>query len=242
MMHCRRLGAAAAVATISFLALFGTAVVAGQQPDSTTFIRAVDAAVKARNEGIANYTVTEHYSVYRNNDETHPAAEMTVKTEYRQETGKNYIILSQSGSAIIRSMVLGAILDTEKRINLPGNREQSWLASANYQMQLKPGGVQRLDGRECLALAILPKHKAPTMIEGTLWADAVDGSIVRIEGIASQSPSVFTGPAQVMRQYANVNGFAMATHARAVSNSFMFGRTTVTIDYLDYKIQLRPAK
>jgi hypothetical protein len=242
MMHCRRLGAAAAVATISFLALFGTAVVAGQQPDSTTFIRAVDAAVKARNEGIANYTVTEHYSVYRNNDETHPAAEMTVKTEYRQETGKNYIILSQSGSAIIRSMVLGAILDTEKRINLPGNREQSWLASANYQMQLKPGGVQRLDGRECLALAILPKHKAPNMIEGTLWADAVDGSIVRIEGIASQSPSVFTGPAQVMRQYANVNGFAMATHARAVSNSFMFGRTTVTIDYLDYKIQLRPAK
>jgi hypothetical protein len=242
MMHCRRLGAAGAIAAVSFLALLGTAAVAGQQPDSAAVIRSVDAAVKARVEGIAKYTVIEHYSVYRNNDETHPAAEMTVKTEYRQETGKNYTILSQSGSAIIRNLVLGAILDAEKSINLPGNREQSWLTSTNYQMQLKPGGVQRLDGRACLALAIVPKHKAPNMIEGTLWAEAEDGSIVRIEGIASQSPSVFTGPAQVMRQYANVNGFAMATHARAVSNSFMFGRTTVTIDYQDYQIQLRPAK
>jgi hypothetical protein len=242
MMHCRRFGAAGAVAAVSLLALLGTAAVAGQQPDNTSVIRAVDAAVKARNEGIAKYTVTEHYSVYRNNDETHPVAEMTVKTEYRQETGKNYTILSQSGSAIIRSMVLGAVLDTEKRINLPGNREHSWFTSANYQMQLKPGGAQRLDGRECLALAIIPRHKAPNMIEGTLWVDATDGSIVRIEGVASQSPSVFTGPAQVMRQYANVNGFAMATHARAVSDSLMFGRTIVTIDYRDYQIQLRPAK
>jgi hypothetical protein len=242
MMRSGRLGTAGAVATVSFLALLGTAVVACQQPDSTAVIRAVDAAVKARIEGVAKYTVTEHYSVYRNNDETHPVAEMTVKTEYLPETGKNYTILSQNGSAIIRHLVLGAILDAEKSINLPGNREQSWLTSTNYQMQLKPGGVQRLDGRECLALAIIPRHKAPNMIEGTLWVEAEDGSIVRIEGIASQSPSVFTGPAQVMRQYANVNGFAMATHAHAVSNSVMFGRTTVTIDYQDYQIQLRSAK
>jgi hypothetical protein len=241
MMRCRRLGAVRA-ATVSFLALLGTAAVAGQQPDSTTVIRAVDAAVKARIDGIAEYTVTEHYAVYRNNDEIHPVAEMAVKTEYRQETGKSYTILSQSGSAIIRSLVLGAILDAEKRINLPGQREAAWITSANYEMKLKPGGTEHQDGRECFALTITPRRKAPNLIEGTLWVDAKDGSIVRIEGIASQSPSVFTGPAQVMRQYANVNGFAMATHARAVSNSFMFGRTTVTIDYQDYQIQLRPAK
>jgi hypothetical protein len=242
MIHFRRSGIVVACGAVSYLALLGTAAGADQQPDNTTVIRAVDAAVKARTEGIAKYTVTEHYSVYRNNDETHPAAEMTVKTEYRQETGKNYTILAQSGSAIIRSMVLGAVLDTEKHINLPGNRERSWLTSANYQMQVKPGGVQRMDGRECVALAIMPKYKAPNMIEGTLWVDATDGSIVRIEGIASQSPSVFTGPAQVIRQYTNVDGFSMATHARAVSDSFMFGRTIITIDYRDYQIQLRPAK
>ena len=39
-----------------------------------------------------------------------------------------------------------------------------------------------------------------------------------------------------------VNGFGMATQARAISDSFILGRTTVTIDYRDYKIQLRPAQ
>jgi len=242
MMRCRRLGAVRAVAVAFFLVLPGATPVRAQQPDSATVIRAVDAAVKARIDSIAAYNVTEYYAVYRGKDESHPVAEMKVKTEYRKETGKNYTILSQSGSAIIRSMVLGAILDAEKNINLPGKREASWITSANYEMKLKPGGTELQNGRECFALAINPRYKAPNMIEGTLWVDAKDGSIVRLEGIASESPSVFTGPAQVMRQYVNVNGFGMATHARAVSNSLLFGKTTVTIDYRHYQIQLLPAK
>ena len=109
-------------------------------------------------------------------------------------------------------------------------------------MQLKPGGIQLLNGRECLALAIHPKRKATNMIEGTLMVDAKDGSIVQLDGTSSQSPSIFTGAAQVMRHYVNLNGFSMATQARAVSDSFLLGRTTVTIDYRDYMIQLRPAR
>jgi hypothetical protein len=73
-----------------------------------------------------------------------------------------------------------------------------------------------------------------------MWVDAADGSIVQVQGVASKSPSVFTGPAQMMRQYTKVNGFSQATHARAVSNSLLFGETVVRIDYTDYKIQLRP--
>ncbi|MGA3082776.1 MAG: hypothetical protein ABSD44_15600 [Terracidiphilus sp.] len=240
MVRSRRFGAAAAVA--AFLALLGLAAVQAQQLDSSTVIPAVDAAVKSRFDQVASYTVTEHYAVYRGGYTTHPAAEMTVRTDYRKPTGKSYTIVAQSGSSIIRKLVLGAILDREKEINLPGYREGSWLTSANYEMKLKPGGAQPLDGRECLALAISPRRKAPNLIEGTVWVDAKDGSIVGIEGTASQSPSVFSGPAQVARQYANVSGFAMATHARAVSDSFLFGRTTILIDYRDYQIQLLPAK
>ena len=229
------------IATLLFAGL-GTITLAAQQLDSVSVIQRVDAAVKARTDQIASYTATEHYAVYRGKDETQPAAEMTVQTVYRKESGKSYTILSESGSEFIRKHVLGAILDREKEINLPGTREHSWLTSANYAMQLKPVGVQHLDGRECLALAISPRHKAPNMIEGTLWVDARDGSIIRIEGTASQSPSIFIGPAQVVRQYASLNGFAMATKARAVSDSFLLGRTVVTIDYRDYRIQTASAK
>jgi hypothetical protein len=75
-----------------------------------------------------------------------------------------------------------------------------------------------------------------------MWVDAKDFSTVEIRGSATKSPSLLTGPAQVMRQYANVSGFAQAIHARAVSNSFLFGQTVVIIDYQDYKMQLRAEK
>jgi outer membrane lipoprotein-sorting protein len=240
MTSSRRVGAAGAVAAVCVMAFSGAAT--AQQPDSASIIRLVDAAVKARVDHVAAYTVTEHYTVYRSHDETHPVAEMAVKTEYRKETGKSYTILSQSGSEFIRNHVLKTVLDREKTLNLPGIREASWLTSANYEMKLKPGGIQRLDGRDCLALAITPRRKAANMIEGTLWVDARNGEIVRLEGSATQSPSIFTGPAQVMRQYVSVNGFGMATQARAVSDSFLLGQTVVTIDYRDYQIQLSPAR
>ena len=242
MMNCRQLGKAMALAAVSFLVWLGTAAVAAQQPDSASIIGLVDAAVKARIDHVESYTVTEHYAVYRGKDETHPAAEMTVQTLYRKDSGKSYTILSESGSEFIRNHVLRTLLDNEKTINLPGIREKSWFTSANYEMQLKPGGVQLLSGRECLTLAITPRRKATNMIAGTLWVDAKDGSIVQIVGTATQSPSIFTGPAQVMRLYASVNGFAMATQAKAVSDSFLLGRTTVTIDYRNYQIQLRPVR
>ncbi len=241
-MNCRQCGPAQAVAAVSFLVWLGAAALLAQQPDSAKVIGLVDAAVKARIDHIESYTVTEHYAVYRGKDETQPAAEMTVQTVYRKDSGKSYTILSESGSEFIRNHVLRTVLDNEKTLNLPGTVEHSWFTSANYEMQLKPGGSQLLDGRQCLALAITPRRKATNMIEGTILVDAKDGSIVQLDGTATQSASIFTGAAQVMRHYANVNGFAMATQARAVSDSFILGRTTVTIDYRDYKIQLRPAR
>ena len=242
MVNSRRWIAARAAAVACCIACLGIVSAAAQQMDAASVIQLVDAAVKARIDHIAAYSVTEHYAVYRGKDETHPAAEMTVRTEYKAETGKSYTILSQTGSQVIQSLVLGAILDNEKRLNQPGIREGSWFTSANYEMKLKSDASQRLDGRDCLVLTLTPKRKAPYLIEGTLWVDAKDGSIVQVQGTGSKSPSVFTGPTQMTRQYAIVAGFAQATHARAVSNSFLFGKTVVTIDYRDYQVQLRPAK
>ena len=107
-------------------------------------------------------------------------------------------------------------------------------------ISLKPGGTQWLDGRDCLVVTLTPRRKADYLIEGILWVDSKDGSIVQVQGTATKSSSVFTGPTQVIRQYANISGFAQATHVRAMSNSFMLGQTIVKIDYQNYHIQLRP--
>jgi hypothetical protein len=72
--------------------------------------------------------------------------------------------------------------------------------------------------------------------------DARDYSIVQLYGMASKSASVVTGPAQVTRQYANFNGFPMATHAQAISKSWALGQTTIKIDYSGYEVMLQTPK
>jgi outer membrane lipoprotein-sorting protein len=225
-------------------ALMAAATVAlpAQQLDGTAAVRGVDSAFQNRFQRVAGYTATERYAVYRNNDEVHPVAEMTVRADYKRDTGKSYTVLSQSGSEIVRRLVLGTLLDNERRINEPGIREGAWIVSANYEMKLKSEGTERLEGRECVALSLNPKRVEPHLVVGTLWVDAKDFSIVQIEGMASKAPSLLTGPTQMLRQYAKVEGFAEPTHARAISNSFLFGRTVVKIDYSDYRLQLEPGQ
>jgi len=224
------------------LAFHASALLRAQQPDEASVIRHIDAVVEARFQAVLGFTDTEHYAVYRNNDETHPAAEMTVRTTYDKDTGKSYAIVSETGSEVLRHFVLDSLLENERRINEPANRRASWFISANYEMKLQPGGIQRIDGRDCLAVSLKPRDKAANLIEGTMWVDAKNYSTVQIQGIATKSPSMFSGPAHVMRQYANLSGFAQAVHARAASNSTLFGQTTVVIDYLDYTIKISATK
>lgn len=212
------------------------------QLDEQAIIRGIDAAVKARLDGTLSYTVTEHYQVFRGGDETHPAAEMTVKTTYKKESGKEYAILSRSGSEAIQKFVLDSILENEKHINEPGVREGSWMTSDNYLMKLKADSLQKVDGRDCYELSVTPKHTGPGLIEGTLWVDAGDQSITKVEGTTAKSVSIFTGATQVMRQYAKFSGFSEATHARAATSSFLFGQTVITIDYSDYELNIRATK
>jgi hypothetical protein len=213
----------------------------GQQADPGVVIQRVDAAVKDRVDHVADYTVTEHYAVFRNHDETNPAAEMLVKTVYKKGAGKNYTILSQSGSAFLRREVLGTLLENERQINLPGNVENALITSHNYQMEPEPNGQKQLDGRDCVVIKLIPRRSSPYLFKGTLWVDAKEFKIMQLQGTAAKSPYFFLSAANVARQYTNVNGYPMATHARAVSNSSLFGQTVVKIDYSDYNLDLVPA-
>lgn len=238
MIDLGKWNAARPIASIALAAVFCIVPAPAQEAQSTAIIARIDAIARERYEHVLGFTDIENYAIYRGNDEVHPAASMTVKTTYKKGEGKSYAILSESGSGLLLRFGLHPLLDNEKAINVPGNVEKSWFTSANYEMKLRPGVAQRIDGRDCLAVAMSPRRKAPNMIDGTLWVDATDNTIVEIEGVASKDPSLFSGTTHMMRQYSNIDGYAMSKHARAESNSVIFGRTVVTIDYGDYHIEL----
>jgi hypothetical protein len=224
----------------STVSLQPTQVPSPATPDPDTGVQRIDRAVQARYQTVLSFTDIEHYAVFRGKDEIHPVAEMTVKDTYRKDVGKSYTVLSQSGSAFIFRIGLKPLLDNERSINLPGHVQQSWFDSGNYEM--KPDGTAQIRGRNCIVVAVSAKRKAPNTINGNIWVDVNDFSLAQIDGIASKSPSPFAGTTHLMRQYAQIDGFPMAMHARAESSSLLFGRTVVTIDYSDYQLQLGPRR
>ena len=215
-MICPKLNAMRAGAWISMLVSFGWVSTPAQQPDATAVIRSVDAAVAARAENVLGFTAIEHYAVYRDNDQVRPVAEMTVKDTYRKGVGKSFTILSESGSAMILKFGLHSLLDSDEEINLPGNVEKSWFISANYDMKLKQAGTVPLNGRDCYVLDIRARRKAANTIDGSMWVDMRDGTLTKIDGVATDNASPFSGAARMTRDYVNVNGYSMALHARGV--------------------------
>jgi hypothetical protein len=235
-----RRGVACVVLCARLGALAGAGPPPVPAPDAASVIRQIDAAVEARHQHVLEFTDIEHYAVFRGKDQTHPVAEMTVKDTYRKDVGKTYTVLSQSGSEMVLRLGLKPLLENERIINQPANLPRSWFTSANYEM--KPKGAERIDGRDCLAIEVKAKYKASNTIDGEIWVDAHDYSLAQIQGVASKSPSAFAGTTHMMREYAQVNGFSMATHARADSSSMIFGHTVVVIDYTDYHLQLGPSR
>jgi len=231
-----RAGVACGFLTLLLYGAQGASPGSPQEAGAAVVIQRIDAAVQARYQRVLGFTDIEHYAVFRGKDEAHPIAEMTVKDTYRKDVGKTYAVLTQSGSEILLRLGLRPLLDNERMINEPANLPRSWFTSANYEM--KPRGAERLNQRDCLVLAVKARHKASNAIDGNIWVDAKDYSLAQIDGVASKSPSLFAGTTHMMREYAQIDGFPMATHARAESSSNLFGRTVVTIDYSDYHLEI----
>ncbi len=210
-----------------------------QADPNAAILQGIDASVRARENNLLGYTVTEHYVVYRNHDEQHAAADMVVNTTYKRDVGKDFSVVSMQGSMLLRKM-LEEVLATEKKMSQPANRIGAVIIPANYEMSVKGPAV--VDGRNCIGVAIKPRKMSPYLFNGSILVDARNEAIVQLEGIASKSSTFFSGPSQVVRQYAMIDGFPMATHARAVSNSSLLGQTIVKIDYTGYQLQTQQAR
>jgi hypothetical protein len=229
------------LATALFLCLPACTATLAQSPTAppiqpSGFIQRIDSANNTRFTTLVGYTAQEHYAIYRNGAKD-PSAEMTVETVYTQSGGKQYTQVSHSGSEFLRHTILEKILANEFEVNKVNNRAQNWLTSANYELRVNPVKVTYA-GHDCYLVSLTARRKSPSLFNGRAWFDSIDASLVRLEGSPAKAPTFLAGDTSVARDYTRIQGFSMATHAEAHSQSFLFGNTLLTIDYTGYKLTL----
>jgi hypothetical protein len=130
--------------------------------------------------------------------------------------------------------VLDQLLHEEAEMSRGKQREEAIITSANYDMKLI--AREAVGGIPCDVVELIPKRKSPYLLKGRMWVKAADVTVVRIEGQAAANLSFFVRRPQIVRDYKQIDGFALAQRSHATSGNFFLGQSTVDIDYRNYHV------
>lgn len=201
-----------------------------QLPPTSHVIAKMMEADAVRHSEMTGYTVLRRYIAV--NKKRH--AEMLVRVSCDGTGADHFSILSEKGSRAIRNHVFRKILREEAKVSRRGTRKSTLLTPANYMFQIM--GEQAIGSGPAYVIAVSPKSISKYSIEGTIWVDASDYSIVRIEGQPARTPSFWVRSVQFVHTYRKVGRFWLASSTRTKSRIWIFGDSELTIQDFDYTL------
>ena len=185
-----------------------------------------------RRAAFSGYSAVRTYVL--ENSEHAKRAEMTVRIVCGRDGTKNFEVLSESGWGGARKHVFPRLLEAEAAASKPGNSEDSRIDGENYSFRMV--GAERICGRRAYAIEVIPKLPRKYLIRGTVWVDAEDYAILRMEGSPAKSPSFFIKSVRFTHTYQKNGMFWLPASDVSVSDARVFGPTELTILYRDYQL------
>jgi hypothetical protein len=183
-----------------------------------------------RQSELAGYTAIRRYAAV--NKKRH--AEMLVRVSCDSSGAKEFTIVSEEGSGSIRKHVFYKLLSEETEASRRGTRAGTRLIPDNYEFRMV--GRENLETGPAYVLSVIPKTPNKYLIEGKIWVDAKDYSIVRIEGQPARNPSFWVRRVHFVHTYQEVDQFWFASSTRTTSEIRIFGESELTIDNSDYTL------
>ena len=226
--HARRESYIVSVLVLSALGGWGVQDLTwGAEPSEQE--RVIEGMVRlqaARFETLESYTRIQHYSV--TTDRFGLKAELVVRLRRDRVKGKDYEVLSRSGSAVIQTHVFEPLLEAE----VASSHQGELLTRGNYSFRLV--GQEEFGGRKCYVLETEPKHKDKRLLKGRVWLDQRDFGVVHVEGRPSESLSFWVGRPMIVQDFTEIDGFWWVTRRRSYIDNMWLGKSDLVIDYSDY--------
>jgi hypothetical protein len=183
-----------------------------------------------RAEDLKGYTEQRRYSVTYRGFPANLSATIVVEATYSAPATKEFRIVSQTGSKMLADHVLKKLLEAEQEAAAhPG---QTAPTTANYSFTLV--GQQALDGRPCYVLKVEPRAPSRLLYRGTIWIDASDFAVVKIDAQPAHNPSFWIRGTQIHHLNARTGEFWLPEHNESDTDVRLGGRATLTIDYGAY--------
>ena len=210
----------------------GVAADAGTHLSVGEIVQRLASAEKKRAEDLKGYTEERHYSVKYQGFPVNLSATMVVEATFDAPSSKRFRIVSQSGSRMLADHVLRKLLDAEREA--AADPSQTAPTTANYSFTLIDQQV--VDGRPCYVLRVEPKTNSRLLYRGTIWVDADDFAVTKIEGEPARNPSFWIRGTKIHHVNAKTGEFWLPEHNQSETDVRLGGRATLTIDYGAYKM------
>ena len=216
--------------------LFALTLIAADAPNTARLPSADEIVAKMvqrddeRRSQLQGYTGLRRYVL--ENVKHHKQAEMLVRMVVRKDGSKEFDVISSSGWGGAGKHVFPRLLEAETEASRPGGREDSRITPQNYSFIMLR--ADEIAGRKAYVIEVIPKKQKKYLMRGTIWLDAEDFAIVRIEGEPAKNPSFWIKRVQFEHNYEKHGSFWLAESDTSTSDVVIFGSTELRIDYFDY--------
>jgi hypothetical protein len=192
----------------------------------------LDAHNQLRKSTLRDYTVVRTYRLADTKGKVH--AEEVGRMEFRAPDRKTFVVMSESGSGLIRRKALNPLISSEVEAAAGKEHHDSSITAANYSLELL--GEQQIGPYRCFVANAIPKREDKYLFEGKMWIDVNDYAVVRIEGHPAKRPSFWIQRADFMRQYQKIDGFWLPQKDQTLVQVRLYGKKVLTIAHQDYVV------
>jgi hypothetical protein len=218
--------------------LFALTLAAQDVPDAPVLPSADEVVTKMVQHDDERRATFQGYTGFRRyvleNSKHHKEAEMVVRMVYHKDGSKEFEVESSTGWGGARQHVFPRLLEAESEASHPGSPENSRMTPENYLFAMLR--LDQLDGRKTYVLEVAPKKQKKYLMRGTIWVDAEEFAIVRMDGEPAKNPSFWIKSVHFGHRYQKVGPFWLAASDNSVSDARVFGPTELRIDYFDYVV------
>jgi hypothetical protein len=205
-------------------------------PTTAEVVQQLVARNEQRARQMGSYTSRRHYHIAYHGFPHAADADMVVDVTCDTPSSKHFEVVSESGSRLLLDHVLRKLLRTEQ--DSSRQNADSALTPANYDFTLVR--TETDEGRMTYVLSVEPKAPRPLLYRGTIWVDAKDFAVAKLEAQPAKNPSFWIRNTEIHHVYGKTGDFWLAQSNRTETKVRLGGVAVLTIDYGDYRFANAP--
>ena len=235
VFNAARIRLAAAASLLGVLVLFAV-IAAGQAVnDPETVLTALEQHNAARQRALLSYTSQRRYEA--ENARLGRKGFMRVKADFNAPEDKRLQVLEVGGSKSIYKHVFKKLLDAELSTSTEKARRAAEISRENFRFLFSHFDEQE----NAYVFTAEPRTNNRYLFKGTVWINAADFAVQRVEGEPAQRPSFWVRRTRFVRRYAKFGDFWFPVSHQSDAELRLFGHSTLVIDYSNYEWQAAPA-